>query len=383
MDSIKVYNNLIHHNTTGVGLTRYDGPSGQFVMRNIEIVNNAIYGNGASSSGWADGGIIVSKISPENILVRNNILSSNAAFSISVQPEVPSASVTIDYNCFNGFRNVQYEKVGTNPVYGIPMFADSLRNDFHLQATSPCIDKGHPDQVYNDPADQSKPGYALFPAQGTLRNDIGAYGGPYATSWDLASSVARPQAPTLNSPADSARGVSTKPMLSWNMILGADRFRVQLSTSASLGTKLVDDSMVTDSYRQVGPLLNNTTYYWRVSATNVAGTSNYSTVRTFTTAVASAVEQLDGAVPTEYALRQNYPNPFNPATTIQFALPKSSYVSLKVYDALGRELTTLVSQELNPGYFTIRWNANVSSGIYFYQLRAGSYVETKKMVLLR
>ena len=383
MDSIRVYNNLIHHNTTGVGITRYDGPSGQFVMRNIEIVNNAIYGNGTSSSGWADGGIIVSKISPENILVRNNILSSNAAFSISVQPEVPSASVTIDYNCFNGFRNVQYEKVGTSPVYGIPMFADSLRNDFHLQATSPCIDKGHPDQVYNDPADQSKPGYALYPAQGTLRNDIGAYGGPYATSWDLASSVARPQTPVLNSPADSARGVSTKPMLSWNMILGADRCRVQLSTSASFVGKLVDDSMVTDSYRQVGPLQNNTTYYWRVSATNVAGTSSYSAVRTFTTAVASAVQQPDGTIPTEYALRQNYPNPFNPSANIQFALPKSSFVSLKVFDALGRELTTLLSQELGPGYFTIRWNANVSSGLYFYRLRAGDYVETRKMILLR
>jgi hypothetical protein len=120
-----------------------------------------------------------------------------------------------------------------------------------------------------------------------------------------------------------------------------------------------------------------------VSAANVAGTSSYSAVRSFTTGVASAVEQLDGAVPREYALSQNYPNPFNPATTIQFALPKSSYVSLKVYDALGREITMLVSQQLNPGYFTIRWNANVSSGIYFYRLQAGNYVATKKMILIK
>jgi hypothetical protein len=166
---------------------------------------------------------------------------------------------------------------------------------------------------------------------------------------------------------------------------------VQLSNGPTFGSKLVDDSMVTDSYRQVGPLQNNTTYYWRVSATNVAGTSSYSTVRTFTTAVASAVDQLDGAIPTEYALRQNYPNPFNPTTTIQFALPKSSYVILKVFDALAREVTTLVSHELSPGYFTIRWNANVPSGVYFYRLQArqtdggqaGQFVETKKMILLK
>ena len=109
------------------------------------------------------------------------------------------------------------------------------------------------------------------------------------------------------------------------------------------------------------------------------------------TIVASAVEQLDGAIPTEYALRQNYPNPFNPATTIQFALPKSSYVILKVFDALGKEVTTLVSRELSPGYFTIRWNANVPSGIYFYRLQArqtdggqaGEFMQTKKMILLK
>ncbi len=383
LDSIRIYNNLIYHNTTGVGISRYDGSSGEYVLRNIEIVNNTIYGNGISSNGWADGGIILSNISPESILIRNNILSSNAAFSISVQPEVPFSSVTIDYNFFSGFRNVQYEKAGANPVYGTPSFVDSLRNDYHLQATSPCIDKGNPAQQYNDPVDPGKPGYALHPAQGTLRNDVGSYGGPYATSWDLSTSLTKPQAPLPNSPADSARGLSTKPTLSWNMILGTDRYRVQLSTSLNFSNKIVDDSTVTDCYRQVGPLQANTIYYWRVSGTNVAGTSSYSAVRTFTTGVASAVEQLNGSVPTEYALRQNYPNPFNPSTTIRFELPKSSYVSLKVFDALGREITTLVSQELNPGYFTIRWNANVSSGIYFYRLQAGEFTETKKMILLR
>jgi parallel beta-helix repeat protein len=394
LDSIRIFNNLIYHNTrAGVRISQYDGPSGQFAMRNTQVLNNTIYGNGTLGNGWGpdNGGMNIFNIIPENLVIRNNTVSSNSYCTIFVGPEVPAAGLTIDYNFFNGFRNIQYEKAGTNPVYGIPLFVDSLRNDYHLRSTSQCIDKGHPDQMHNDPADPMKPGFALYPAQGTLRNDIGAYGGPYATSWDLATSMARPQTPVLNLPADSARGVSTKPTLSWNMILGTDKYRVQLSTSVGFSDKLVDDSTVTDCYRQVGPLQNSTTYYWRVSAANIGGTSSFSPVRTFTTGIASAVEQQDGAIPKEYALRQNYPNPFNPSTTIQFALPKSSHVTLKVFDLLGREVTTLVSQDLIPGYFATKWDANVASGIYFYRLQArpkdggqaGEFVKTKKMVLLR
>lgn len=88
--------------------------------------------------------------------------------------------------------------------------------------------------------------------------------------------------------------------------------------------------------------------------------------------------------PTQYQLFQNYPNPFNPTTTISFSLPTKSFVSLKIFDALGRELSTLVNEELSAGNQTRQWNAeNVSSGIYFYQLKAGSFTETKKLLLLR
>jgi lysophospholipase L1-like esterase len=85
-----------------------------------------------------------------------------------------------------------------------------------------------------------------------------------------------------------------------------------------------------------------------------------------------------------YALRQNYPNPFNPSTNLSFGLPSKSFVSLKVFDTIGREVTTIVSEELPAGNHTRQWNAaNMSSGIYFYRLQAGSFIETKKSVLLR
>lgn len=101
-------------------------------------------------------------------------------------------------------------------------------------------------------------------------------------------------------------------------------------------------------------------------------------------AVTSVEVKNELAVPTGFSLCQNYPNPFNPSTRISFSLPKQSFVSLKVFDALGREMTTIVSEELSSGTYTREWNpAKMPSGIYFYRLQAGAFTETKRLVLLR
>jgi hypothetical protein len=97
------------------------------------------------------------------------------------------------------------------------------------------------------------------------------------------------------------------------------------------------------------------------------------------------------SLPAKFALLQNYPNPFNPSTAISFSLPSKSFVLLKVFDVMGREVATLVNEELAAGNHYRQWDAsNVSSGVYFYRLSArttsgqsGSFVETKKLVLLR
>jgi endoglucanase len=101
--------------------------------------------------------------------------------------------------------------------------------------------------------------------------------------------------------------------------------------------------------------------------------------------VGTSVGMLDLYInPATFSLMQNYPNPFNPSTTISFSLPSKSIVSLKVFDLIGKEITTIVSQELSPGTYSWQWKAaNISSGIYFYQVQAGTYTETKKLVLLR
>jgi hypothetical protein len=95
-----------------------------------------------------------------------------------------------------------------------------------------------------------------------------------------------------------------------------------------------------------------------------------------------SVARLGGNLPQEFLLNQNYPNPFNPSTVISYQLSAASFVKLNVYDALGKEVATLVNGRQTAGFHTVTWNAqDFPSGIYFYRIVTGTYVTTKKMVL--
>jgi hypothetical protein len=89
-------------------------------------------------------------------------------------------------------------------------------------------------------------------------------------------------------------------------------------------------------------------------------------------------------IPGSYLLEQNYPNPFNPTTNIRFAISKFGFVKLTVFDIKGREIETLVNENLNAGTYNADWNAvNHSSGVYFYRLEGEGFTETKKMLILK
>jgi hypothetical protein len=89
-------------------------------------------------------------------------------------------------------------------------------------------------------------------------------------------------------------------------------------------------------------------------------------------------------LPKEFSLEQNTPNPFNPITEISFALPFAANVKLDIYNIMGQKVATLIDRSMDAGYHTVTWNANsVASGMYFYRLQAGSFAETKKMLLLK
>jgi hypothetical protein len=114
-------------------------------------------------------------------------------------------------------------------------------------------------------------------------------------------------------------------------------------------------------------------YQYRLKQIDYDGTFEY-----------SDIVEVEVGLPTEFLLSQNYPNPFNPSTTIRFTISDLRFTILKVYDVLGNEIATLVNDKKPAGSYEINFNAaNLPSGVYFYKLQAGNFVETKKMVLIK
>jgi hypothetical protein len=97
------------------------------------------------------------------------------------------------------------------------------------------------------------------------------------------------------------------------------------------------------------------------------------------------IENTGSAIPRKFMLYQNYPNPFNPATTISFDIPKDCSLTITIFDILGRQVAVLAKNEFKKaGSYRVAWDASdFSSGVYFYRLESGSFVDTKKMVLMK
>lgn len=113
-------------------------------------------------------------------------------------------------------------------------------------------------------------------------------------------------------------------------------------------------------------------------------TANDVIYKVFITPNPVSVENISNEVPDKYSLSQNYPNPFNPATTIEFKISHSEFVKLNVYDMMGREVSSLIKQNMTPGSYKIKFDASkLTSGMYFYKLETSRFTETKKMVLIK
>ncbi|MDR9414821.1 MAG: S8 family serine peptidase [Gracilimonas sp.] len=136
-----------------------------------------------------------------------------------------------------------------------------------------------------------------------------------------------------------------------------------------------EDRNPTYSYAEIG------TYEVSLTVTDNGGLKNTVTNQV---EVLSVVSNENNSVPLSYALEQNYPNPFNPTTRIKYSLPEASKVSIVIYDLLGKKVAELVNAQKSPGSYTLNFDAsNLTSGIYIYQIKAGSFTETKKMTLIK
>ncbi len=132
-------------------------------------------------------------------------------------------------------------------------------------------------------------------------------------------------------------------------------------------------------------LIPSATYTYRVRAINSNDSlCTYSDYSNESNPITTSVNESADEVPLTFELGQNYPNPFNPTTNIEYSLPRPSQVTLKVFNLLGEEVATLVDQKLAAGRYKAHWDVSgLESGVYFYQLQAGTFVQTKKLLLLK
>ncbi|HEX2786908.1 MAG TPA: YCF48-related protein [Ignavibacteria bacterium] len=140
------------------------------------------------------------------------------------------------------------------------------------------------------------------------------------------------------------------------------------------GTTWTETNLPASRYSKIEFINQNTG--WMVGSHGVVRKTTNAAGLTFANPISTVA---DG-----FELKQNYPNPFNPSTTIEFSVPNSDFYTLKIYDMNGKEVATLVNENLNSGSYNVEWNGlNNSSGIYFYKLVSGSFTAVKKMLMLK
>jgi len=215
--------------------------------------------------------------------------------------------------------------------------------------------------------------------------------GPFTPTATLVSgqvlvSEAEPEplpVPVLTSPINNANSVPLSPTLSWEAVERADMYRIQLRAVNELqADSLIADSLVSVTEFAVMNLRGLTTHNWRVQALADTLTSAWSAWFVFETI--TEVSLPNNNQPVAFDLGQNYPNPFNPTTTIQFALAESGEITLEVINVLGHTVATLVNEFRAPGNYQVTFNGSgLSSGVYFYRLKSGTNIQTRRMLLVK
>jgi photosystem II stability/assembly factor-like uncharacterized protein len=216
-------------------------------------------------------------------------------------------------------------------------------------------------------------------------NQVGI--GPWSSVRNFRTTHPTPAAPLLISPPDNFCINFVIPALDWDSVQWASSFRLRIALDSNFTTNLIDTNGLTVTQYQIpeGILQNNSSYYWRVNASNSCLTGSWSSTWSFRTFIVITNAGSNGSeIPYSFKLYDNYPNPFNPVTKIKFDLPVNGNVKLKVYDITGKEVEILYDGILNAGSYEQQWNANrFASGVYFYRIEAGDFLDIKRMVLIK
>jgi dienelactone hydrolase len=159
------------------------------------------------------------------------------------------------------------------------------------------------------------------------------------------------------------------------------RYNVIISTDESFNNIIHQSDIISDTAYIAE--LNRGSYFWKVKASTSDTTFIYSNIGNFVIDIPTGVNN-SATHPYHFGLEQNYPNPFNPGTKIKYTIDREQNVSLIIYNPLGKEIALLINENKKPGEYEIEWTtANLSSGIYFYQLKTDTFIQTKKMLLMK
>ncbi len=352
------------------------------------ISSNTISGNSAQQGG----GIFCYYYSSPTIV--NTILWGDTAPNGPEIRAVYSSYPTVTY-C-----DVEGGWPGLGNINCDPEFVNPDSQNYHLQMISCCIDSGDPDPGYNDP-------------DGT-RNDIGAFyfrQEPPATIELMPHAnciILPPEGGTINYDAWVYNLSDTNIFVdiwAYAYVPGIGQYgpihsydNVSVSPWNDIGqnnlSKSVPPMAPAGEYSFVAYITPHTPYF----EVEIIDTSYFTFTKLGTPGgkdlgwlargdwfeAEEFAFQRQGVVPTDFALRQNYPNPFNAKTTINYQLPVSNHVTLKIYNLLGRRVATLLDETQEAGYRSVIWDASeVSSGLYFYKLTAGDFTESRRMMLVK
>lgn len=206
--------------------------------------------------------------------------------------------------------------------------------------------------------------------------------GAWSEVWDFRTIVQLPARVVLVAPADGATVTVDPVSFVWERsVPEVIEYRLTIAADSLFGAVALD-TLVMDTTISVGSFTINQRYWWKVAAHNAAGWGPSSDTRTFERLVTGVAGRR--GLPASFALHQNYPNPFNPSTTIDYDLPSASAVSLKVYNIVGAEVLTLVSERMPAGYHSVRMDAGaLPSGMYFVRIQAAEFMSVRKMILMK
>ncbi len=368
---ISINNSLIANNFSSSPPHNDDTLTGGIVAMNsiLELDNNTFYGN----SGEFYGGAIHFDTSSSGII-------TNSIFWENEGPEGITGVATITYSIVQGGWD------GEDNIDADPLFCNPDSGDYTLATNSPCVGTGEDGEnmgafgvgcgIQVDwEFSLSEP---VIEVMGT--DNVWNPGDTISVEMDFCNNtdIAHNWYPGVTIESDSSL-TSLHIGHIWFYAMFADECHT-ISWGTIANTSLISDTIV--EFRAYPEALNcqNQPEYC------INGDTLTFEVPIVVQVISAEPEPF---TPEEFSLRQNYPNPFNPVTTLRYDIPENSHVTVTIYDMLGREVKTLINHTQDAGYRSIIWNATndydkpVSAGIYLYQIQAGEYISTKKMVLLK